>query len=373
MRGNDVFGIIFSNAHDSSMSEMTNIRTMGSIPFGGRYRLIDFPLSSMVNASITKVGVISKSNYQSLMDHLGNGKPWDLSRKTDGLFLLPPFNLGTQGGMYTTRTEALNGAMNFIRQCDEKYVILADSNLVANVDYSKILEFHKKSEADITVVTSHGEAPKNIKNMLTYDIAENGKVKSASFDNHEGKECDYNLNIYVMERYLLIRLINDGMTYSNPHWQRDAIAGNLDKLHVYAYRHEGFCKMVDGVSTYFNVNMDLLSYHNRKELFNDESPIYTKSKDTMPTRYGLESDAKTSFVADGCDIEGTIENCILFRNVTVSKGAVVKNCILMQDTFVGENSILEYSILDKDVVIKPTKKLCGTNTYPIYVSKKTII
>lgn len=372
MRGNDVFGIIFSNAHDSSMNEMTNLRTMGSIPFGGRYRLIDFPLSSMVNADITKVGVISKSNYQSLMDHLGNGKPWDLSRKTDGLFLLPPFNLGTQG-MYTTRTEALNGAMNFINQCDEKYVILADSNLVANVDYGKILEFHKKSGADITVVSSNGKAPKNIKNMLAFDIAEDGRVTGASFDNHQGKDSDYNLNIYVMERYLLIRLINDGMSHSDPHWQRDAIIGNLDKLKIYAYKHDGFCRMIDSIAAYFDVNMSLLSYSNRKELFNDESPIYTKSKDTMPTRYGLESNAKASFVADGCDIEGEVENCILFRNVTVSKGAVIKNCILMQDSFVGENAELENVILDKNVVIKPAKKLCGTHTYPIYVGKKTII
>lgn len=373
MRGNDVFGIIFSNSHDAALSEMTNIRTMGSIPFGGRYRLIDFPLSSMVNASIAKVGVISKSNYQSLMDHLGNGKPWDLSRKTDGLFLLPPFNLGTQGGMYSSRTEALNGAMNFITQCDDKYVILADSNLAANVDYQKVLEFHKQKGADITVVTSNGSVPKNIKNLLVYDIDDDGRVKSARFDRHEGKQGDYNLNIYVMERYLLIRLINDGMSHEKPQWQRDAIMSNIDKLHIYAYRHNGFCRMIDGISTYFDVNMDLLSYSNRQELFNDERPIYTKSKDTMPTRYGLENRAKRSFVADGCNIEGEVENCILFRNVTVSKGAKIKNCILMQDTFIGENADLEYTILDKDVVIRPGKRLCGANSYPIYISKKTII
>lgn len=373
MNTNDVFGIIFSNSHDDALIEMTNVRTMGSIPFGARYRLIDFPLSSMVNASINKVGVISKSNYQSLMDHLGNGKPWDLSRKSEGLFLLPPFNLGTRAGMYASRTEALGGAMHFINQCDEKYVVLADSNLAANIDYKKLLQFHRKNNADITVVTATGQPPKNIKPNLTFKKDENGRIISGAFYADEDGEFEYNLNIYVMERYLLIRLVNEGLAKERPGWQRDAINANINKLRIFAYEHKGFCKIVDSIKTYFSVNMDLLNYENRKELFNTERPIYTKSKDTMPTRYGLQSRSGNLLIADGCDIEGDVQNSVIFRNVTISKGAKVKNCIIMQDSFIGEDAELENTIIDKNVVVKPGKRLCGADTYPIYIGKNTIL
>ena len=370
MRGNNVLGIIFSNAHDEVISEMTGVRTMGSIPFAGRYRLIDFPLSSMVNASISKVGVICKANYQSLMDHLGTGKPWDLSRKTNGLFLLPPFNLGSSG-VYSSKIEALSGIKGFIDQSNEKYVVLADCNVVANVDYQALFDMHEKSGADITVVTAHGATP-DLKNILTFDIAEDGRVNSAKLG-VAGEESDFSLNIYVMEKYLLLRLIADGMAKPNYDWSIDAIIGNTDKLRIFAYKHETYCSVVDSISSFFKDNMDLLSYTNRKELFVNERPVFTKTRDSMPTRYGLQSNAKKCFVADGCVIEGEAENCIIFRNVTISAGAKVKNCIIMQDTFIGEDARVEYSILDKEVVIKPRKTLCGADSYPIYVGKKTTI
>lgn len=372
MQGNDVFGIIFSNTNDEALSEMTNLRTMGSIPCAARYRVIDFPLSSMVNANITKVGIITKSNYQSLMDHIGSGKPWDLSRKNDGIFMLPPFGLGTQG-MYNSRTEALNGAMDFITKSDEKYVILADSNLVANVDYSALIQFHKKNAADITVVSAQGVAPANIGKQVELITDESGKVKEANIIQGGGQPTEYSLGIYIMERYLLIRLINEGMSKERPSFKRLSIIDNIGKLKIYAYRHTGFCHTIESLAGYFKLNMELLSYENRKDLFQSQRPIYTKSKDTMPTRYGLENIAKNVLIADGCDIEGEVENCVISRNVTISKGAKVKNCIIMQDTFIGENANVEYAILDKHVVVKPGKKLCGADTYPIYIAKRTIL
>ena len=372
MQGNDVFGIIFSNTNDEALSELTNVRTMGSIPFAARYRLIDFPLSSMVNANITKVGIITKSNYQSLMDHIGSGKAWDLSRKNDGIFMLPPFGLGTQG-MYNSRTEALDGAMDFITKSDEKYVILADSNLVANVDYGALINSHKKSGADITCVSAYGVPPANIGKQVELITDETGKIDDAHIIVGGGEKTEYSLGIYIMERSLLMRLLNEGMSKEKPSFKRLSLTDKIGKLKLYAYKHEGFCHTIESLSTYFNVNMDLLSYANRKDLFNATRPIYTKSKDTMPTRYGLENTAKNVLIADGCDIEGEVENCIISRNVTISKGAKVKNCIIMQDTFIGEDANVEYAILDKHVVEKTKKKLCGADTYPIYIAKSTIL
>ena len=329
----------------------------------------------MVNASISKVGIITKSNYQSLMDHVGTGKPWDLSRKNDGLFLLPPFNLGNQG-VYSSRFEALNGAMNFINQCDEKYVILADSDLVANVDYHKLLEFHKSKNADITFVSADNcLPPHNGMLQLSFEADDEGRITAAEMisDEQARKLEKSAISIYVMERYMLIRLINEGFAKEETLFKKVAIADKFNKLRIYTYKHKGFCKHIDSLESYFETNMNLLSYTNRKDLFNEARPVYTKSKDSMPTRYGLENTAKNLLAADGCDIEGEVENCIIFRNVTVSKGAKVKNCIIMHNTFIGENAELENAILDKDVVIKPNQRLIGADSYPIYIGKKTII
>lgn len=372
MQGNDVFGIIFSNTNDEALSEMTNLRTMGSIPFAARYRLIDFPLSSMVNAGITKVGIITKSNYQSLMDHIGSGKPWDLSRKNDGIFMLPPFGLGTLG-MYHSRTEALNGAMDFITKTDDKYVVIADSNLVANVDYSALLKFHKANGADITVVSADCVPPAKVGRQVELITDEKGEVQKANLIEGGGEQTECSMGIYVMERYLLIRLIHDGMSKERPSFKRISIIDNIGKLKIFAYKHTGFCRTVESLASYFDINMDLLSYTNRKDLFNPERPVYTKSKDAMPTRYGLDNIAKNVLIADGCDIEGEVENCVISRNVTIAKGAKVKNCIILQDTYIGEGANVEYAILDKHVIIKPGKKLCGADTYPIYIAKSTIL
>ena len=367
-----VLGIIFSNAHDETLSEMTDLRTMGSVPFGGRFRLIDFPLSNMVNAGITKIGVITKSNYQSLMDHIGSGRPWDLSRKTDGLFILPPFNLGG-AGYYHSRSEALDGAMKFISSSNERYVILSDSNLVANIDFDELIKQHEDTGADITMVCAKGRAPKNIPNILNLQINDNKEVVSAALDNAQGKEGSYCLNIYMMEKHLLQRLIADSMAHSEPHFQKDVILGQIGKLKIFSYEFTGYSCMIDGLSSYFGANMDLLNTPNRQDLFRSERTIFTKAKDSMPTRYGLASNVKNTLVADGCVIDGEVENCILFRNVTVGKGAKLKNCIVMQNAYVSDDAQLEYTILDKEVVIKPGKRLSGADTYPVYVGKKIII
>lgn len=367
-----VLGIIFSNSHDETLSEMTDLRTMGSIPYGGRYRLIDFPLSNMVNAGITKIGVITKSNYQSLMDHIGSGKPWDLSRKTDGLFFLPPFNLGGTG-YYQSRSEALNGAMQFISESNERYVILCDSNLVANIDFDEMISFHKSTGADITIVGAHGKTPKNVPNMINLDTDENGKINSARFDNGEGKDGLHGLNIYLMEKHLLQRLVVDSMANSKPHFQKDVILSNISKLKMFAYEFKGYHKIIDSLGAYYTANMDLLDTAKRVDVFRGERTIFTKTKDSMPARYGLASHVTHSLVADGCVIDGEVENCILFRNVSVGKGAKLKDCIIMQDSIVSDGAVLEHTILDKDVVIKPNKHLAGADTYPIYVGKKIII
>lgn len=370
MNAKNVLGIVFSSAYDNNIREMTNIRTMGSIPFAGRYRLIDFVLSNMVNCGISKVGIITKNNYRSLMDHLGSGKAWDLSRKNEGMTILPPFNFGANG-VFTSRIQALANVMSYISQSNKDYVVLSDCNVVCNIDYSELLKFHEDSKADITIAYKKGFVPKtNDRMVLSCDAA--GRVEQVSINPATDKVEPYSLNIIVMSRLLLERLINGAVASDAELFERDIIQKNVKALRIFGYEVKEYAKTIDSLQSYYDISLALVS-GDYKALFNSERPVYTKVRDNMPTTYGLSSDVKGSLIADGCIIKGTVENSILFRGVTVEEGAVIKNSIVMQGTYVGQNAKVNYAILDKGVFVKPARELSGAQTYPLYVGKKITV
>lgn len=369
MTNKNVLGIVFSSAYDYKVREMTNIRTMGSIPFAGRYRLIDFVLSNMVNCGITKVGVITKSNYQSLMDHLGSGKAWDLSRKNDGMTILPPFNLGS-GGVYSSRIEALSNVMDYIQGSRKEYVVLADCNTVCNIDYDEILKAHEAKGADITIAYTNGKVP-DIEDKMVLTLASDKKVTDIAVS-PETTEADYSLNIIVMSRMLLERLINDAKSQNFKSFEQDIIQANVDSLKIYGYEVTDYARVIDSLQSYYEISMGLVQ-GDYKKLFNKARPVYTKSRDHMPATYGISSDVHNSLVGDGCIIKGKVENSIIFRGVIIEEGAEIKNAIIMQDTFIGAGAKINCAILDKDVVIKPNRELSGAPTYPVYVGKKIVV
>ncbi len=368
MRGNNVLGIIFPNVYDDALGGLTALRSMGSVPFGGRYRLIDFPLSSMVACGMKKVGIITNSNYQSLMDHIGSGRAWDLARKKDGLYIIPPFN--TAGaGLQSTKLDGLVGARDFLSHCDEEYVLLSDCNVVCNVDYQKIFNFHKEKGADITAVCVKGDAPK-LHKWLGFTLADDGKITNAQFNPEEGGY--FSLNIYFMRKALLEQIVNQAVRVNEIDFGTAIIRNNISSMKVYGYEETGFASAIESIESYFNINMLLLERENRKALFSGRK-VYTKIRDEIPAIYGLGSAVKNSLVTDGCVIEGTVENSILAHGVHVAKGAVVKNCIVMNSAYISEGVNLNCVIADKEVVIKPNKNISGDPTYPIYIGKKIVI
>ncbi len=366
MRGNDVMGILFAYVHEERVRELTRERVMASIPFAGRYRLVDFPLSNMVNAGINKVGVITEQNYQSLMDHLGSGKAWDLSRKREGLYLLPPF------GAETARTEgkisSLASILVFLNASKEEYVLLSDCDTAINIDYRDVFRVHEESGADVTVVYVHGQSPNTDKNVL-YTFDETGRVTDMLVKRGGDTDCNYGLGMYLMSRQKLLELVHDCMNRNLHDFDRDLIMRNLSSLKVYGYQFTGVHFTVDSLGSYFNANLALMDPAVREDLFDYEHPIYTKVRDDFPARYGLGSDVVNSLVADGCLIEGEVENCVLFRGVKVKKGAKLHNCVIMQDTEVGENTRLDYVVADKEVVFEDNRTVMGYQTYPVYISK----
>ncbi|MBQ6543685.1 MAG: glucose-1-phosphate adenylyltransferase subunit GlgD [Clostridia bacterium] len=366
MAAKNVLGIIFSNAYDEVIPEITAFRTMGSVPFASRYRLIDFQLSYMVNAGIPRVGILTNSNYRSLMDHIGNGKAWDLARKREGLTILPPFN-HPDTGVFKGKLDALYGSIGYISDSGKDYVLVTDCNIVSDIDYDSLMNYHLETKAEITLAYSEGLAT-GIKNGMEYELSDDGRITAMKYIDSCSDNMKTSLKTMVINRTLLERLLHEANSKRITDFET-FFADNTSNLRIYGYRHDGYVKIIENIKTYYEANLDLLNPEVRNALFTPEKPIYTKTSDKVPAKYGITAKAVNSLIADGCKVYGEVENCILFRGVTVSKGAKIKNSIIMQDTFIGENAAVEYVITDKDVNIGAGKKLCGAENYPIYIGK----
>ncbi len=372
----DALGIIFPNSYDSFVPELTAERLMASIPFASRYRVVDFLLSSMVNSDIDNVSLIVRKNYHSLMDHLGAGREWDLTRKNGGLNIVPPFAEKTVK-VYNGRVGALASILDFLKSQKEKYVILSDANLVVNFDFKALIKAHVASGADVSVAYTKQEIPQELLDIpvgssdlyYTFDLEADGRIKEVNVSVKEGGVQNLSMNIYLIERELLISLITAGVAKGYSYFERDLLMPQLQTLKVYGYAYDGYTIRIQGMKSYFDENMKLLDEKNLDALFAG-NPIYTKIRDDNPTRYISGSKVSNIMAADGCVIEGEVENSILFRGVKVAKGAKVKNCVLMQDTIVEAGCSLEYVITDKDVSIGAGKALKGTDSFPVYVEKK---
>ncbi len=368
-------GIIFSDIDSRNISELTAKRTVASIPFAGRYRIVDFALSNMVNSGIYNIGIVTKSNYQSLVDHIGSGKDWDLSRKNGGLTILPPYAISGDAGPYKGRLDALIRIKGYIENSNAEYVILSDCDFIFNIDYNEVIRAHKKNCADITAVYSQCEiSNEHGTNSIVYDIDENGCIRDILLNPDVTGAQSVSLNTWVMSREYLLYMMANSASHGFKDFFRHILLDSLPDAKVLGYRHDGYSAHIQSLTGYLSANMDMIDRTNRSELFGvDGKPIHTKVRDSSPTKYGSEAVVKNSLIADGCVIEGTVENSILFRGVKVSRGSVVKNSILMQGTRVEDNASLSWVIADKHVIIRDNKVLSADKTYPFYIAKGKMI
>ncbi len=374
----NALGIIFPNSYDSLVPELVTERSMASIPFAGRYRMVDFCLSSMVNCGIDNISLIVRKNYHSLMDHLGSGREWDLTRKNGGLNIVPPF-AEKSVKVYDGRVEALASILTFLKSQREMYVVMSDTNIAVNFDFNAFIDAHIASGADVTMVYAQQEIPEALLQVptesrdmyYTLDLEED-RVRRIRINSKDTGVKNLGLNIFVLERKLLIDQISTAYIHGYIYFERDVLAHKLDKLDVRAYKYEGYYARISNMKSYFDENMKLLDDENLDGLFGG-NPIYTKIRDDNPTRYIAGASAKNTMTADGCVIEGEVENCILFRGVRIGKGAKVKNCVLMQDTVVEEGANIEYVITDKKVTITAGKEVKGSDSYQVFVAKNKVV
>ena len=367
-------GIIFPNTYDALVPELVSERLMASIPFASRYRMSDFILSSMVNSGIDNVSVLPREKYHSLMDHLGAGREWDLTRKTGGLTIWPPYAEKSMN-VYSGRIQALEDIIGFLKERKENYVVMTDCNIAVNFDFNDFVKFHMDNQADVTIAYTEQELPAsaiNATNMkkgmyYTFDI-EGNRVTNLYLNSKEEGSQNFGMNIYCFEREYLINLVNDAFIHGAVYLERDVLSKRLDEMKVCAYLYDGYYARISDIKSYFNENMKLLDDKNLYALF-EGGQIYTKLRDDNPTRYISGAVVKNTMAADGCVIEGEVENCVLFRGVKIGKGAKVKNCVLMQDTVIEENVNAEYLITDKCVTITAGKEMKGSDSYPVYIAK----
>lgn len=369
MRSNDVLGLVFADTLDDKIPELAASRTTASIPIGGKYRLIDFVLSNMSNSGINNVGIIAKSNFLSLTDHVGSGSAYDLSKRRSNLTLLTPYD----GKTFSNYVETIYNMHGYLDHCREEYVLVSPGNVVTNFDYNALFDFHSKKGADITLVYKYGVVPAGYDRPITIEAGEDGKVSQIFITPEIGdEEVNQVYGSMLVKKSILMDEIKTALSLNQLDIKR-IIQKTLEKYSVYAYENKGYTAVISSINSYFAFNMDLMKKDVRDALFNPKRPIYTKVRDDAPSRYGLDSSVKNSIIAQGCVIDGEVENCVISKGVYVGKGAKLSNCIVMQDTKIGRDTNLNYVIIDKDVTINDKQALMGVGSHPVYIAKKSVV
>jgi len=378
----NIAGLIISNLNRGKLPEMTRRRILSSVPFGCRYRLIDFPLSNMVNAGITNIGIATDFNYKSLLDHIGTGKDWDLARRSGGIRMLPPLISGydpltNHQSTFPTRLAAMMSTLDFIRHCSEDVIVLCDGNVICNMDLRQLVDEHLAKDADITFVAQKMTVTEGMldRDDVLVECDEDGRLTSyARALPSDLGEKSVMINVMVMKTTFMRNMLENAAAHGASSFDIDVLRPNLNRWKLHVSYFEGWCAQINSMETYFKRSMQLLESDVRADLFQQNGfPILTKVRNSAPTKYMPGSKVTGSLIADGCVIEGTVENSILFRGVHVGRGTVIRNCILLQDTYTGNNVTLQGVITDKNVTIRDGRTLAGHETMPFYIEKGALV
>ena len=360
-------GIINLDENENRMGELVVNRSLASVPIAARYRVIDFVLSNMTNSGINCIGIFTKNKSRSLIDHITNGRPWDLNRKTDGLRV---FNFGNDDPLYD---DVHNFAENiqFLNRSRKEYVLLSPSYMVCNIDYKEVLEYHKSTGKDVTMiykkVTNADEA---FGDCGVLNINDSGDVISVGENIGKNPKANISMEMYILKRELFVNIVNECISSGMYRKVKDYIHNNLDSLSVGAFEFKGHLDCINSIKALYDSNEALLNKKINKEIFNEERPIYTKTKDEGPTFYSDKSNVINSIIANGCRIEGTVENCVIGRRVYIGKNTKIKDCIIMQNSKIEDDVVLDNVIADKGSEIRKGETLIGSTMYPLVIKKK---
>lgn len=368
-------GIILTGGKNNRLKELSEFRSSTAVPVGGKYRVIDFVLSNMVNSGITNIGVLTQYSFRSLMDHLGSGKEWDLDRRNEGLFIFPPFLSDENSGWYQGSADAMYHNITFLKRSFQDYVVVAQGNCVYKMIFDSMLDYHIEKNADITIAYRDMKdfPPEELTYMGVMTVEEGGRVIDFKEKHKNPESTICSMGIYILKRELLIALLEECAAHGKYDFVKDVLISKLSELNIYGYRFDGYWRNFSTINAYYRVNMEMLRPEIRRQLFHENGKVYTKVKDESPAKYNPEAEVKNSIVADGCIVEGTVINSVLFRGVTIKRDAVVRNSIIMQGSVIEEDVDIDNIIIDKNVVLSRGINLRGIPTFPIIIGKNARI
>lgn len=366
---NSVMGLINLYEDESLIPKLTENRPLAAVSFAGRYRLIDFALSNMVNSGIHNVGILFRDKARALLDHLRSGKEWDLARKRDGLFILPP----NTNGEWMDDAPALAGHIDYLKKSRQEYVIMSGTGVIFTTDYAPMLKFHEEKGADVTILYRQEEEGFDFSRATVIAMKEDGEVSDLAINPAHRSSNSVGMGVYLMKREFLIDLIRDVLAHGGRNILRDGLVRYLNDYRVYGYRYEGYAARIDTTQSYYENSMAIVEEANWAALFGQDHKVLTKIKDEAPAKYKEAAEVSRSIVANGCVINGKVENSVLFRGVKVETGAVVRNSVLMQRCVVKAGAVIENVICDKNGTITEGRYLKGEANYPLLVEKGVVI
>lgn len=368
----NALGIINVIENDQVLGEVSESRPFAAVPIDGRYRIIDFPLSNMVNAGIKSVGIFTHYKMGSLIAHLKNGREWNLDTKRRGLFFLSPDFSKYIFSPNKWDISHFTSRLGYIQSSTRKYVLISGCNMICNIDYHKVRDFHEERGADITIVCKRisPEERKKFEPCLLMDVNEDQQVHQFKAANEQSMDHEHLcLDMFFLSRDLLLEIIDECAKQNKWDLVQDGFIRNSRNLKVVAYPFTGYLAKINSISNYFNHHMDLLNLDVRRELFYQAGPILTKAKDSAPTRYTKDSSVHNSLVSNDCIIAGEIENSVIFRSIKADRGSVIKNSVILPKCTIEEGVELEYAILDKGVHITKGKTIKGSKEHPVVIRK----
>ena len=371
----NAIGIIFANSGSDNLQGLALERPIAAVPFGGRYRILDFALSSMVNSGIRTIGLVTPHQYRPLLDHLGAGKDWFLDRKDGGLFILPGVIHGLAGGNHTFCIKDLQHNLEFLQKDFVDNVVISSGDQIYNINFMDALEYHKDKQADVTLIYKEQNNMGHLTDEILLEMAGDQKVTNIldlkGLDKAEPTQPHF-VNILIIRRELLLDIVEKYSSFGCIDIM-NILASNLEVLKIFGNPTSSLIGTIRTGKDYFDRSMDLLNLEIREKLWLGVGRIHTKIKDNPPTQYTLQAKVSNSLIASGCSIAGEVLNSIIFRGVTLEPGCKIMNSIIMSKCHIHANAQTDYAILDKSVKVNNENVLKGSLHNPLVVLKRTVI
>lgn len=371
----NMFAIVYAGHGNILLGDLLAYRCVAGMPLASRFRNIDLLLTNLDDSGVRNVGLITQRNFQSLVEHVGSGATWDMSRKRGGLAVLSPFDQGTGTGLYHGLGDALFAKRYFLDRQLGRYCLLLGTDTVYREDYRRMLKAHKDMGADITLLYSRDSrlASNDIIGSIRLGIDADGWVRETTYSaEFDGQSC-FSMGACLMEKDLLVRMVEDSCAKGGYNIVTDMLGPALESYKVAAVEHTGYAARISSVKSYFDISRDMIDPDIRKELFYEHGNVHTFTKDAPPVRFATGCQVQESIFGNGCVVFGSVSGSVVFRGVTIERNADIKDCIIMQNSLICEGAYLRNAIIDKDVVMGPGTRIVGTPDMPAIVRKGSVI